>query len=400
MQKNKIKETILIVMTSVLFLLAALNSVTFFKRLDLTENKSFTISDTTKRIIRSIPEQVNITYFISDRIKAISPIPTEIEDLLFEYSAHSNGKIDVASIDPAKTNMTSRAQSMGIIPQQIEVYEKNEQSFATVYSGIAIQYLDNMEIIPFTITLETLEYELTHRIRKLVEDVDITLGVVTGDSRKNAESHYTYLKGRIEQNYNIEFIPPGQEIPPSISVLAVVGNRDLTDGDMLYIDEYIMHGGRVIFCIDGVDVDMTRNLEAVKLEDSPATEMLKKYGIHINNDLVLDKYAKRIPLRGTFPMLYPQWIGITSQNVSKDNPVTSRFSGLDLLWASSIEIKNPVDGLEYERLIASTDQAWTMDDHITASPYEVSAEMSYQGEDQRQLALGYAASGIFKRIYR
>ena len=398
MQKNKTKEIILIILTSVIFILLAMNSMVFFSRMDLTKNKTFTISNTTKRIISSLPDRIHITYFISDKIKAITPVALEIEDILYEYAAHSKGRITVNSMDPATSGMVSRAESLGIIPQQIEIYEQNEKSFTVVYSGIVIQYMDKIETIPFTIALETIEYELTYRIRKLVEDIDLSLGILIGDSGKSIENHYSYLNDILKNNYKIEIIKPGQEIPASISVLAVLGNKDLTDGDMLYVDEYIMDGGKVLFAMEGVDVDARNLVTAVKLENSPAIEMLKKYGITVNNDLVLDKYAKRIPLRGMFPMQYPQWISILGQNVSKDNPITARFSGLDLLWASSISIEE-MEGITYERLLATTDQAWTLDDYITTSPQEVSSLMRYKGNDQRQIALGYAASGTFKSAF-
>ncbi len=399
MQNKKLREIILIILTTAVVILTALNSVIYFTRADLTENKSFTISDTTKKIIRAIPEKIHITYYISDKIKNITPVATEIEDLLFEYSARSRGRIDVVSVDPARLNLTNKAQSLGINPQQIEVYEKNEQSFAMVYSGITIQYLDKYETIPFILNLETLEYDLTHRIRKLVENIDVKVGIIIGDSRKSMENHYTYVGEKLQQSYGVELIETGKEIPPGISMLAVIGNKDISEGDMLYIDEYIMTGGKVIFCVDGVDVDMSRNLTAVKLENSPVIETLKKYGLRVNNDLVLDKYAKRIPLRGSFPMLYPQWIGIAGQNVSKTNPVTSRFAGLDLLWASSVEEADTVDGIVYERLVSTSDQAWVMDKNITTSPYEVSAEAGYKGDDQRQIGLAYLASGKFKSAF-
>ncbi|MCL2705464.1 MAG: GldG family protein [Spirochaetaceae bacterium] len=398
MQKNKERELILIILTTIIFILLAMNSLVFFNRMDLTKNKTFTISNTTKKIISSIPDKIHITYFISDKIKAITSVALEIEDILYEYAAHSKGRIVVNSMDPVSSGMTSRIESLGITPQQIEVYEKNEQSFIVVYSGIVIQYMDKIETIPFTITLETVEYDVTYRIRKLVEGIDLSLGVLIGDSKKNLQDHYSYLNDILERTYKIEVIKPGQEIPSSISVLAVIGNKDLTDGDMLYIDEYIMEGGKVLFGIEGVDVD-ARNLSAVvKLENSPAIEMLKKYGITINNDLVLDKYAKRIPLRGTFPMIYPQWISILGQNVSTENPITSRFSGLDLLWASSISIEE-MEGITYEKLLSTTDQAWTLEQHITAAPQEVSSLMGYKGDDQRQITLGYVVSGTFKSAF-
>ncbi|MDX9801902.1 MAG: GldG family protein [Spirochaetia bacterium] len=399
MQINKLKEIILIVLTTIIFLLIALNSVIFFNRLDLTENKSFTLSSATKKIISSIPEKVHITYYISDKIKTITPVATEIEDLLMEYAAHSKGSIDTVSIDPGKYNLTTKAQNLGVQPQQIEVVEKNEQTYAMVYSGITIQYLDKYETIPFILNLESLEYELTNKIRKMVENLDPTITVIIGDSRRTMESHYKFLKEKVEMSYKLEIMEKGIEIPMTTSVLAVLGNKDLSEGDMLYIDDYIINGGKVLFCLDGVDVDMMNNFTVLKLEDSPALGMLEKYGVKIKNDIVLDKYSRRIPLRGSFPLVYPQWIGITPQNVSKENPVTSRFAGLDLLWASSIEILEKMENVKYEKILSSTDQAWTMENNISANPYEVSLAAAYTGDDQRQLDLGYVVTGPFKSAY-
>ena len=173
---NKIKQIILLVLVSALFVVIGLNSTRFFKRLDLTENKSFTISDVSKDIISTIPGNVQITYFLSDKIRNITPVAAEIEDLLYEYSANSRGHVAVTVLDPLKTNTGKKAENLGVQAQQIEVYEKNEQSFAMVYSGITVQYLDQVETIPFIINLETLEYEITYKIRKLVENLNTKIG--------------------------------------------------------------------------------------------------------------------------------------------------------------------------------------------------------------------------------
>lgn len=402
MQKNKIREIILISLVTIAVIFFALNSVTYFTRLDLTENKSFTISEATKKLISTLPETIHITYFISDKVRTITPVASEIEDLLHEYAANSKGKIVVSSIDPVIANITTRAEDIGIASQQIQVYEQNEQTFANVYSGIAIQYLDTYETIPFTITLESLEYDITSRIRKLVEGVEVTVGLLIGDSQKTLENSYTYLSEVLSINYTVEVINRGTEIPSSISVLAVIGNKDLTEDDIIHVDEYIMNGGRAIFAVDGVDINMMQNFAAIKLESSPTLNLLEKYGVKVNNDLVLDKSAKRIPIQGIFPMMYPQWISIIGQNVSQENPVTARFSGLDLFWASSLELMpeaESAEGVTYEKLIATTDQAWIMPDPITAAPYEVNAEMMYEGDEQKQITLGYLIAGKLKSAF-
>ena len=395
---NKIKQIILLVLVSALFVVIGLNSTRFFKRLDLTENKSFTISDVSKEIIQTVPGNIQITYFLSDKIKNITPVASEIEDLLYEYSANSRGHVAVSVMDPAKTNTAKKAETLGVKSQQIEVYEKNEQSFAMVYSGITIQYLDKVETIPFIINLETLEYEITYKIRKLVENLNTKIGFVIGDKRKTIENSFTFLAEKFSSSFDIDVVQPGMEITDDFSGIIVLGGKDLTEGDLLYIDEYIMHGGKVLFCVDGVEVEMTRNLETTVLDDAPIFNMIEKYGARINRDIVIDKYARRIPLRGSFPMIYPQWISVAAENVSKENPITSRFSGLDLLWTSSVELTD-VEGINAEVLISSSDQAYSIKENITANPYEVNGLASNESLERAPVDLGFVLSGKFKSYF-
>ena len=397
--KNKTKQIILLVLVSAVFVLTGLNSTRFFKRIDLTENKSFTISDVSKAIIQGIPGNVQITYYLSDKIRNITPVASEIEDLLYEYSAHSRGKVAVTVQDPLKTNTSKKAETMGVQPQQIEVYEKNEQSFAMVYSGITIQYLDQVETIPFIINLETLEYEITYKIRKLVENLNTKIGIIIGHNQKTLDNSFSFLRDKLSSVFELEAVQPGKEITSDYSGIIVLGGKDLTDSDLLYIDEYIMTGGKVLFCIDGVEVEMTRNLETTVLDEAPVFKMIENYGVKINNDIIIDKYARRIPLRGSFPMLYPQWISIAAENIAKDNPLTSGFSGLDLLWASSLELSNNSSSVKALKLLSSSDQAFALNENITANPYEVNGLASNENKERSTLDLGYVLSGKFKSFY-
>ncbi len=396
---NKTKEIILLVMVTAVFILIGLNSTRYFVRADLTENKSFTISKITKEIVRNIPGNVQITYYISDRIRSITPVPTEIEDLLHEYSANSRGHVNVTVLDPLKTNTSKKAETLGVQPQQIEVYEKNEQSFAMVYSGITIQYLDKVETIPFIINLETLEYEITYKIRKLVEDLNTKIGIIIGDNRKTLENSFSFMNDKLSKAFELDVIQRGTEIGNDYSAVVLLGNRDITESDLLHIDEYIMAGGKVLLCIDGVDVDMSRNLETQTMENSPVFKMIEKYGIKVNNDIVVDKYARRIPLRGSFPMLYPQWISVAAENVSRENPITSRFAGLDLLWASSVEPSDSGSSVGIEKLLSSSDQAFSLTENITANPYEVNALSSDDSRERGMVDLGYVLTGKFRSYF-
>ena len=137
------RETLLLVLTLCALGLAAIASVIFYARLDLTASKAFTLSETTKRLHLELPETVRVSYFVSKNLADRHPGPAAIEDLLREIGARSRGKISVRIIDPKDD--PAEAESFGVAPQQMQVVERSEQRVALVYSGIAIEYLDRLD---------------------------------------------------------------------------------------------------------------------------------------------------------------------------------------------------------------------------------------------------------------
>ena len=395
---NKTKELITAVLVFIAAILLALNTTRYFGRIDMTETKEFTITNTTKDYIKTIPEQVNITYFISDKVRAIAPAAGQIEDLLFEYAANSRGHVSTTSLDPSKTVNEAYAKKMGITAQQVEIYDRNELVYSTVFSGILIQYLDKTVAIPFILDPSNLEYEVSSKIQKLVENQTTRIGLLSGSNLNTLDYYYSYLNETLKKDGEVIEVNRGEPIDPEITVLYVLGNTDFTEGDMLYIDDYIMGGGKAVFALDGVFVDMANNLKATKLEDNPALEMMKKWGITINNNMVLDKYCKKITMKGSLPMNYPMWLSINSKFVNRENPITAGFASLDMMWASSIDIE-PVQGLNYQELFTSTNESWILNDYLTGNPYEAFTTQHLVPESKGSHPLAYAVTGQFPSAY-
>ena len=395
---NRTKELITAALVFVAAILLALNTTRYFGRIDMTETKEFTITSTTKDYIKTIPEQVNITYFISDKVRAIAPAAGQIEDLLFEYAANSRGHISTTSVDPSKNVMEAYAKKMGITAQQVQIYDRNELAYSTVFSGILIQYLDRTVAIPFILDASNLEYELSSKIQKLVENTTTKIGLLSGDNLNTVDYYFSYLQETLKKSGEVIVVNKGEAVDPEITVLYVLGNRDFSEEDMKFIDEYIMNGGRAVFSIDGVFVDMADNLKATKIENNPAIEMLKKWGITVSNDMVLDKYCKKITMKGQLPMNYPMWLSVNSKYVNKDNPITAGFASLDMMWASSVEI-NQVPGLSYQELFSSTEESWLLKDYVTGNPYEAFTTQHLQEVDKGSHPLAYAVTGQFPSAY-
>jgi ABC-2 type transport system permease protein len=364
---KKQTEIILFILGLAIIILAGLNSARFFTRLDLTANKAFSISTVSKKLFREIPEQVYLTYYISDKLRKLYSFPAQIEDLLLEYAAYSHGKIRVEMLDPVRDAEASRAESLGVYPQQIEVVERDQRSLAQVYTGIVIQYLDRHDIIPVAARVDSLEYELTSRIRKVVSGGEQVVGILLGDQGRSLQQEFSGLNRALSQDFRIEQVSPGQDIPADVDVLLVIGNQDLKDFDLFPVDQYIMKGGRAMFAVEGVRVDLARGLAATRMEQDPTLDLLEAYGVKVKRELVLDKYCQnfRMPIQMFGQVMwqlmdkYPYWIAVAGQYVSKDNPITARFTGLDLYWASPLESAAKA-GTEAEVLARTTPEGWTV----------------------------------------
>ena len=398
---------IIALLSAAVILLALLLSTRLWVRLDLTRNKAYTISEVSKRLHREIADQVTITYFISDKLRQAHPMPGEIADLLREYAAHSRGKIRFIQRDPAKAGLLQKAEDLGIVPQQIQVVEKNETILATVYTGILIEYLNRESVIPVVFSLDTLEYDLSSRIRSLVSNRERELGVIVGDAHKQWAAEYGLLhRELVFAGFHLRFLNPGEEINPMLPALFVFGGAGDLDIQALYqIDSYIQNGGNVFFAVDAVAVDTRGSLEARAVNDQGLLVMLANYGAVLRQAMVLDITALGLTFQtqsgfGTITrnIRYPLWIGVQDNAGNKNHPLGAMFRGLDLYWASPMEL-SPPPGVESEAIFTSTAEAWLQTANFNTNPNFVYMFAEERNATSGVKILGAVLSGIFPSAF-
>jgi len=405
---NKRQTIIITALTITAFILAILVSARFWFRLDLTKNKAYTISRVSRNIHREIPDIVNITYYLSDRLRSVTPSAGEIEDMLTEYAAYSRGKIRVTVRDPVKEGLARTIEELGFQPRQVQNVEQDQASLTTVYSGLAIEYLDRIEVLPWIISTETLEYDLTTRIRSMVNNTERVIGVLIGDSYRAWAQDFNYMEMILaDAGFRIRLISPGEDIPDTLPALFVLGGSEDLDPFALYrIDRYIQLGGKVLFAVDGVFVDIYDQLQARQLNDLGLINMISIYGAIILPELALDRNALTIQYQVSSSSglqyriaRYPLWIGVQPYGGNPEHPVTSGFSGLDLYWASPIELSSP-DGVTADVLFASSHDAWAMRKNLYTNP-EISYLLEMETDETwGPKILGVSLTGSFPSFFR
>ena len=405
---TKKQVTIITALSVIAFVLALMVSGHLWLRFDLTKNKAYTISKVSRNLHKEISDPVNITYYLSNKLRTVIPAPGEIEDTLREYVAYSRGKIRLTVRDPLKAGL-SKVDELGLQPMQIQTVEQDNASRVTVYSGIIIEYLDKMDIMPWVISTNTLEYDLTSRIRSLINDRERTLGVIVGDSFRQWKEDFGYLEVTLaEAGYKARLISAGDEIPDNLPALFVLGGvEDMDDWALYRIDRYIQQGGKVFFAVEGVFVDIANgSLEARLYKNQTLLEMISSYGVIIRPELALDRSDLKWPYPTrtqsgvyVFPR-YPLWIDVKNDSGNVKHPISSGFTGLDLYWVSPLEL-TPPPSVEADFLFKSTPQGWSMKNNFYTNPEIPPYLLEMEADETRGVKiLGAALSGTFPSFFR
>jgi len=405
------RQTIIFTSLSVLvFLLALLLSGRFWFRLDFTKSRAYTISQTSRNLHREIPDPVKITYYLSNRLRSVITAPGEIEDMLKEYAGYSKGKIFFSVRDPVRDGITTMVEELGLQPRQVQTVEMDQASLVTVYSGIVIEYLDYTEVIPWVISTDTLEYDITSRIRAMVTNRERQIGVIIGDFFRQWREDFSYLDMTLSSaGYRVRLISPDEEIPDNLPALFVLGGAEGLDEFALYrIDRYIQLGGKVLFAVKGVFVDTVYgSIEVRHHEDYGLFEMISSYGVDILPELALDRSALSLQYQtrtqtGAMQLRivrYPLWIGVLGENVNTQHPVSANFSGLDMFWASPLELKPP-PSVDASVLFTSTPEGWSMRDTFYTSPEVIYFMEMEAPETKGTKILGASLSGVFPSFFK
>src|SRR6202022_1123554 len=241
--KGKIDSLLysLVGVIAVLIIIVAINILGgFFKfRTDLTENKLYTLSQGTKKILKKLDTDVVIRfYFSKDNASVPVPLRTyaqEVQDLLEEYQQFSHGRIKVVKLDPKPDSDAEDSANLdGIEGQDVNLTDK-------IYLGIAVSCLDAKATIPYlSPDRETLlEYDLSRAISSVANPKKGVIGVmsalpVTGreaspmmmQQRQQPSQPWIFLN-ELKENYVVRDIPlTTDKIDADVSVLVLVRSEE------------------------------------------------------------------------------------------------------------------------------------------------------------------------------
>ncbi len=240
--------------------LANLVSQEWFVRLDLTEDKQYTLSKATRDILRELEDPVTVTaYFSGNLPPQYDRVREDFRDLLVEYHTWSDGMVEFEFVDPNKDEQIEQeVLREGLRPVLINVREKDEVQQKKAYMGAVVRYGERKEVLPLIVSSEGMEYALTTAIKKLTVKDKPALAVLIGHGEAG-QQELREVFDALSVLFQVEtFDMNGQsEIPARFRAVALVRPTDTIPPEhFAMLDRYLANGGQLFVAANVVDGDL------------------------------------------------------------------------------------------------------------------------------------------------
>jgi ABC-type uncharacterized transport system involved in gliding motility auxiliary subunit len=351
---------------------AAVNVVFKGLRVDLTENRLYTLSEGTRNVLADIPEPVNVYFFWSDR--ATTSIPylrsyaARVQEMLEEFASRSNGKLRFTVVDPQPfSEDEDRAAQFGLQPANLPTTPE------PVYLGIAgTNSVGDQQVIPFLDPgkEQFLEYDLAKLVYSLAKPKKPVIGLLSGlpmmagfDPMTQQMREPYAIAEQLQQLFELRVVGEDQaRIDDEVQVLLVVHPKELTDAALYAIDQFVLRGGRAFVFVDPfAEIDPGNPMEPPGPGAARASDLgrlLDAWGVTVDPEKFVadDRYALTVGGLTARPVRHLGIIGVDRSAMDQDDVVTGGLGVVNLAFAGHIARKDGA-AVEVTPLIRSSESA-------------------------------------------
>ena len=416
-----------------------------FTRFDLTSEKRYTLSNTTKEILGNLNDYVYFKVYLEGDFPAgFKKLRRETKEMLDEFRAYSK-YIDYEFINPSESNDPSERNETykilyqsGLNPTDMVVRNSDGSSKQMIiWPGALVSYRNDTEIAidllenqmgqssdnALNASMQNLEFRLIDAVKKVTRLQKPNIAFVQGHGELSGNDIYDITQ-TLSQNYNVGYVEIDGKIDAlmhrtqnednvkafiSYDALVVAKpTQPFDERDKFLIDQYIMHGGKVLWLVEPVFATMD------SLQDSESTigieqelnldDMLFKYGVRLNRNLLLDLTCAALPIRtgqvaGQAQLEYFRWFYFPLLQAASDHPMVRNMNAIKADFVSSIDATTSATGINQIPLLKTSDYT-----KISGAPVFISLSMLRQTPDKRMFPakgqnVAYLLKGTFPSLY-
>ena len=445
-ERKNLKKNQLISFGITLTIIIVVNIIASFvyTRFDLTSEKRYTLSDTSKEILRNLDDYVYFRVYLEGEFPAgFKKLRKETKEMLDEFRAYSKF-VDYEFINPSESNDAAErnetykllyqsglnptelaiktnagAQQLVIWPCALVSYQEKEKPLDLLDTGVgesSSQALNN--------SAQNLEYKLISAIKELSQEKKSNIAFIEGHGELDENEVYDITR-TLQKKYNVKRVTLDEQITvlnsrteTKDSSIVINSNYDaiiiakptkpFSEKDKFIIDQYVMHGGKVLWLIDPVSATMdslqTSESTIGNALDINLDDMFFKYGLRLNKNLLLDLNSAKIALRtgqmgGQAQIEYFNWYYFPLLNAASDNSIVKNINPLKADFVSSIDPVISDSDVQKIPLLKTSNYT-----NIAAAPAYITLGMLRQAPDQRMFSqksqnVAYLLKGEFESLY-
>ena len=417
-----------------------------FTRFDLTSEKRYTLSPTTKEILNNLDDYVYFKVYLEGDFPAgFKKLRRETKEMLDEFRAYTK-YVDYEFINPSESEDPDERNATYTLLYQSGLNPTNlldrsadgSSKQMIIWPGALVSYRNDTEIAidllenqvgqsseeALNASMQNLEFRLIDAVKKVTRLKKPNIAFIEGhgelgpmdvyDITKSLSQHYNV--GRLEIDGKIDaLMHRTQDTTRDVSaftsfdaIIIAKPTQPFNEKDKFLIDQYIMHGGKVLWLVEPVyaTMDSLQSQEStIGIEqDLNLDDMLFKYGVRLNRDLLLDLTCAALPVRtgqmaGQAQLEYFRWFYFPLLQAASDHPMVRNMNAIRADFVSSMDATTSANGVNQIPLLKTSDYT-----KVSGAPVFISLAMLRHTPDRRMFNskgknVAYLLKGSFPSLY-
>lgn len=401
-------------------------------RIDLTEEKRYSLHPSTLKLLEGIDRPLHVDILLTGEQLpgGMRRLQKSIEETVRTFNAYSGENITVSYFDPLEVTDSLKEEFIytladyGIRPTNLFVNKATGQQEQLIFPGILVSddtYETGALILKgergmtaeqtLNASIENLEFEIAQAIQKLLYPQKTALAMIIGHGELAEDDGFGMVEA-LNGRYELFKVPMEQakkvEDLSSFAAVFILGpDSTFSDRELFLLDQYVMGGGNLIVAVEGVNLDLSQlaGQGALALpQENSLDRLLFRYGIRVNKDLIQDLNFGVIPVMGgnfgNQEQLVPlPWPYHFQAGRMYSHPITKGLDQVNFRYSSSLDTVK-ADGVKKTPLLFSSNRS-----RILPLPHLISLtafqEPPLESEFALQnLPLAYLLEGEFTSLFK
>lgn len=342
-------------------------------RVDLTEERAYTLSPGTRAILSKLDTPVQIRFYATRGDNAmpvmLKTYAQRVEDLLGEFRQASKGMIEVQKLDPVPDSDAEDSAKLDGVEGQPRLDGE------PIYLGLSVSMLDQKEAIAFLTPdrERLLEYDIARAISRVMTTDRPVVGVMSPlpfagrqmnpmmmQMGQRGQPAWT-LYSEVGRDFTVKQVEmTADKIPDEVKVLVLIHPKAITDAAQWAIDQFVLRGGKLIAFVDPqsvLDQGAGGPMGMPGGSSSNLEKLFKAWGLSFDSTKVVadTDFAGR-----TRQGRQPAVLALTENAINRDDIITADANNLFLVFAGAFS-GAPADGLRQTVLIKSSKNSQLVD---------------------------------------